>query len=142
VLLVVLLASLPTRFPLAGDSAFPASLQALYIRPRSPFVEVDAFVAASATAYHLDLSTSDLPMKAALGRYLDAEPRVRAVFVGTRRTDPHGSELASFQPTDRDWPSFMRVHPVVDWHYREVWAVSASRRRRRCLEEKLNTSLC
>ncbi|KAB8297750.1 hypothetical protein EYC80_001552 [Monilinia laxa] len=23
--------------------------------------------------------------------------------------------------TDGGWPRFMRVHPVIDWHYREIW---------------------
>ena len=45
------------------------------------------------------------------------------MLVGTRRTDPHGDVLTHFDPTDRGWPPFMRVHPVIDWHYREIWAV-------------------
>ena len=50
---------------------------------------------------------------------------VRAIFVGTRRTDPHGERLTHFDRTDvdRGWPDFMRVHPVIDWHYVEIWAV-------------------
>ena len=42
---------------------------------------------------------------------------MKAVFVGTRRTDPHGENLKHFDPTDAGWPAFMRVHPVIDWHY-------------------------
>lgn len=64
-------------------------------------------------------------MKAALAEYLVERPRVKAVFVGTRRTDPHGAALGFFDETDQDWPRFMRVHPVIDWHYREVWGVSS-----------------
>ncbi|KAK8119434.1 FAD synthetase [Apiospora kogelbergensis] len=140
VLLVLILASLPTHFPFqhpppASDSAsdssrqnhsnatrtaqssnslasrFPHALQALYIRPPRPFAEVDAFVAETTATYHLDLSTSDQPMKAALAEYLVERPRVKAVFVGTRRTDPHGAALSFFDETDPDWPRFMRVHP-------------------------------
>ncbi|KAK8042527.1 phosphoadenosine phosphosulfate reductase [Apiospora phragmitis] len=105
---------------LAGR-AVPPALQALYIRPPRPFAEVDAFVAETTATYHLDLATSDQPMKAALAEYLVERPRVKAVFVGTRRTDPHGAALGFFDETDPDWPRFMRVHPVIDWHYREVW---------------------
>ncbi|RYP53591.1 hypothetical protein DL768_001455 [Monosporascus sp. mg162] len=107
-----------------GPVKFPTSFQALYIRPPSPFPEVDAFVASSAARYRLDLTTSDRPMKAALTEYLGASGpgrAVRAVFVGTRRTDPHGAALSHFDETDHDWPRFMRIHPVIDWHYREVW---------------------
>lgn len=63
-------------------------------------------------------------MKPALEEYLGKRKAVKAVFVGTRRTDPHGTSLTHFDPTDADWPQFMRVHPVIDWHYAEVWAVS------------------
>ncbi|RYO76000.1 hypothetical protein DL762_009867 [Monosporascus cannonballus] len=108
----------------AGPAKFPTSFQALYIRPPSPFPEVDAFVASSAARYRLDLTTSDRSMKAALTECLGASGpgrAVRAVFVGTRRTDPHGAALSHFDETDHDWPRFMRIHPVIDWHYREVW---------------------
>lgn len=67
-----------------------------------------------------------MPMKAAFAKYLEDEPRVKAIFVGTRRTDPHGMLLTHFDPTDQGWPAFMRVHPVIDWHYAEIWGVSHS----------------
>ena len=45
--------------------------------------------------------------------------------MGTRRTDPNGTDLGFFDETDGKWreegASFMRVHPVIDWHYDEVW---------------------
>ncbi|KAI1775437.1 adenine nucleotide alpha hydrolases-like protein [Hypoxylon cercidicola] len=100
---------------------FPNQLQALYIRPTLPFAEVDDFVAETTAVYHLDLTTSGLAMKPALTEYLKERPNVKAVFVGTRRTDPHGADLTFFDETDAGWPRFMRVHPVIDWHYREVW---------------------
>ncbi|KAH8680653.1 putative FAD synthetase [Xylariales sp. PMI_506] len=141
VMLVLILACLPAHFPPSSSSpldisesktktkAFPSRLQAIYIRPPKPFPEVDEFVETSSRAYHLDLATSDLPMKPALEGYLlggdeqhpGSRSGVRAVFVGTRRTDPHGARLTFFDETDGDWPRFMRVHPVIDWHYREVW---------------------
>src|SRR5262249_51208056 len=42
-----------------------------------------------------------------------------------RRTDPHGARLRPFHPTDPAWPPLMRVHPVLDWRYAEIWAVSS-----------------
>ncbi|KAI6085792.1 putative FAD synthetase [Hypoxylon rubiginosum] len=144
VLLILILASLPSSSCLQSSSTttnappsqqpppsssssttepppFPSKLQALYIRPTLPFAEVDEFVAETTTTYHLDLTTSGMAMKPALTAYLRQRPDVRAVFVGTRRTDPHGADLTFFDETDAGWPRFMRVHPVIDWHYREVW---------------------
>jgi FAD synthetase len=60
-------------------------------------------------------------MKPAFAQYLHNNQNVKAVLVGTRRTDPHGAFLTYFDATDHGWPPFMRVHPVIDWHYWEIW---------------------
>jgi FAD synthetase len=60
-------------------------------------------------------------MKAAFSDYLASKPAIKAIFVGTRRTDPHGGNLTHFDMTDGGWPAFMRIHPVIDWHYVEIW---------------------
>ncbi|MCJ1265091.1 hypothetical protein MMC22_004966 [Lobaria immixta] len=52
-------------------------------------------------------------MREAFADYLAHNDRVEAIFVGTRRTDPHGGRLGSFQRTDGGWPGFMRVHPTM-----------------------------
>ncbi|KIW34343.1 uncharacterized protein PV07_01124 [Cladophialophora immunda] len=57
----------------------------------------------------------------AFALYLSSNPHIKAIFVGTRRTDPHGSHLTHFDPTDHNWPPFMRIHPVIDWHLSEIW---------------------
>lgn len=57
----------------------------------------------------------------AFALYLNQNPHVKAIFVGTRRTDPHGGSLTHFDATDGNWPAFMRVHPVIDWHLSEIW---------------------
>ena len=99
------------------NARFPSSLQAVCIVSPHPFASLDAFVASSAATYGLDLSRYTLPMRQGLEAYLRDRPCVKAVFVGTRRTDPHGEKLTFFDPTDRGWPQFVRVHPVIDWHY-------------------------
>lgn len=63
-------------------------------------------------------------MRPALEAYIRDRPAVRAVFMGTRRTDPHSEFLEHFSPTDGDWPRIMRVNPLLDWRYAEIWAVS------------------
>jgi len=46
---------------------------------------------------------------------------VKAVFIGTRRTDPGGTSLGPRTPTDPGWPQVERVHPILDWSYHDVW---------------------
>ncbi len=96
----------------------------MYIISPHPFEEVDNFVDSSAAEYRLDLARYAMPMKGAFAQYLKDKTSVKAIFVGTRRTDPHGQLLTHFDVTDQGWPSFMRVHPMIDWQYVEIWAVS------------------
>ncbi|KAK3707472.1 3'-phosphoadenosine 5'-phosphosulfate sulfotransferase [Vermiconidia calcicola] len=134
VLLILYLSALHTHYtgqstPAANNdtnhtttvSSLPQTLRSVYILSRHPFAAVDAFVNLSVRQYHLSLSRYALPMREAFASYLHDQPPVKAIFVGTRRTDPHGADLTHFDPTDRGWPAFMRIHPVIDWHYAEIW---------------------
>lgn len=126
VLLILLLVSIANHSHAHSQSApLPAKLQSVYIISPHPFAEVDAFVDESVTEYYLDLERYAMPMKEAFKLYLEEHKNVKAILVGTRRTDPHGHTLTHFDPTDKGWPTFMRVHPVIDWHYAEIWAVSS-----------------
>lgn len=109
--------------PTSEPTELSRPLQSIYIVSAHPFAEVEEFVEKSAQEYHLDLKRYALPMRPALEAYLRDRPAVKAIFLGTRRTDPHGEFLSHFNPTDSGWPQFMRIHPVIDWHYVEIWAV-------------------
>ncbi|KAI1825964.1 adenine nucleotide alpha hydrolases-like protein [Xylaria intraflava] len=134
VLLIILLACLARSYPppdkdrphkasseSSDPAGFPEKLQAVYIVSPHPFSEIDDFVVSSSAEYKLDVRRYELGMKQGLREYLADRPAIKAIFVGTRRTDPHGERLTHFDPTDGGWPDFMRVHPVIDWHYAEIW---------------------
>ncbi|CAK7272236.1 3'-phosphoadenosine 5'-phosphosulfate sulfotransferase [Sporothrix epigloea] len=118
--------TVPTALkPIDGSSSASAplrSFQAIYIVPPDLFPEVDEFVDQSTADYQLDLARYPMAMRAALDAYLADRPAVQAIFMGTRRTDPHAEFLAHFNPTDPGWPQLMRIHPVINWHYAEIWA--------------------
>lgn len=99
----------------------PDRLKSVYIVSPHPFKQVDEFVEESVETYHLDLARYSKPMQEAFREYLKDHETVKAIFVGTRRTDPHGANLTHFDRTDGGWPAFMRIHPVIDWHYAEIW---------------------
>lgn len=123
-------------------------IESLYVACPAPFREVNEFIAhasSAETGYHLDLYTVSGPMKEALARYLSGSPgeplgpgsgaarahseapssarrSVQAIFLGVRTNDPHGSTLSVRSPCDPGWPPLLRVHPILDWSYTDVWA--------------------
>ncbi|KAJ6010935.1 hypothetical protein N7451_002347 [Penicillium sp. IBT 35674x] len=124
VLLILFLAGL---HPYASHAESTSKIPAIYALPPDPFPEVEDFVVSSAKAYHLSITkyTTEPPhttLRSSFEDYLALHPGVRAIFVGTRRTDPHGAKLTHFDRTDGGWPDFMRIHPVIDWNYAEIWA--------------------
>ncbi|KAF7846381.1 hypothetical protein BT93_L4480 [Corymbia citriodora subsp. variegata] len=146
VLLVLYLAVLHTHFQ--QMKSVPTTIPSVYVKSPDPFPQVTDFVETSSKQYHLDLvgiatnpgtsptlskarshadppNTDNQPEKVtfrdAFEIYLKSHPQVKAIFVGTRRTDPHGGKLTHFDRTDHNWPDFMRIHPVIDWKLSEIW---------------------
>ena len=82
------------------------------------------------TGYNLDLLWSTGDIRDVLAAYTGAKDaatgaplrNIRAMFIGVRESDPHGSKIGVRSPCDPGWPPIMRVHPILDWDYAEVWA--------------------
>uniref|UniRef100_M1CQA8 FAD synthase n=2 Tax=Solanum tuberosum TaxID=4113 RepID=M1CQA8_SOLTU len=62
-----------------------------------------------------------LDFKSGLEALLKANP-IRAIFLGVRIGDPTAVGQEQFSPSSPGWPPFMRVNPILDWSYRDVWA--------------------
>lgn len=45
----------------------------------------------------------------------------QAVVLGVRRTDPQGADLEPHTHSTPDFPSFMRILPILEWTYGDVW---------------------
>lgn len=111
----------------------PESLASVYIAAPSAFPQLTGFVETSASKYHLQLASyatkpqppNALSFRQAFVHYLQDRPQTKAILVGTRRTDPNGANLGFFDRTDGKWreegADFMRVHPVIEWEYDDVW---------------------
>ena len=48
-------------------------------------------------------------------------PHINCIFMGNRKTDPYSDKLKYFSSTTEGWPYYIRVNPILDWSYKQVW---------------------
>ncbi|GAB6030627.1 FAD1 flavin adenine dinucleotide synthetase [Chamberlinius hualienensis] len=101
------------------DSKLP--IKVLYIRCQNPFSEMEDFIRESKDRYNLNVCTLEGSIKEGLKNFLSANPEIKVILMGNRRTDPNSKLLKTFQATDCGWPCIMRVFPILDWTYKDVW---------------------
>ncbi|XP_010490819.1 PREDICTED: FAD synthase isoform X1 [Camelina sativa] len=102
-----------------GLSSFP--VRTIYFESPSAFTEINAFTYDAAQTYNLQLDIIRQDFKSGLEALLKANP-IRAIFLGVRIGDPTAVGQEQFSPSSPGWPPFMRVNPILDWSYRDVWA--------------------
>ncbi|KRF98862.1 uncharacterized protein Dwil_GK27202 [Drosophila willistoni] len=93
----------------------------LYIKSDDAFEEIDEFVAQCVERYDVQLIEYKESLKEALTHMTQDMPRIKAVFIGSRNTDPYCEHLAPMQPTDNGWPAIMRLNPLLEWSYHDIW---------------------
>lgn len=124
VMLIIFLACLYQRYTDQGESTQIQDLEALpcvYVQGDHAFPEVEGFIKECNVKYCLDTVKYSLSLKESFAQYLVSRPAIKTILVGIRRADPYAATLDYVQTTDHGWPDFLRVHPVLEWHYVEVW---------------------
>jgi FAD synthetase len=95
----------------------------IHFTTNNSFKEMDDFINETCKTYKFKLVRIDgtKGIKEGLKNLLFDYPDIDCVIQGVRRTDPHGEKLDYFTETDKSWPKLMRVSPILDWSYRDVW---------------------
>jgi len=96
-------------------------IRSFYFDEVNDFDEVRNFVKSTDKKYNLGLKLiANTDFKKGLDEYIN-ESRVSAIVLGTRRGDPNGGNQDVFCPSSEGWPPFMRVNPILDWTFQDVW---------------------
>ncbi|CAK9230113.1 unnamed protein product [Sphagnum troendelagicum] len=103
------------------NSNLQSHIRTVYFKHPDAFPEIDAFTLETPSLYPLDMEVVRLEFKAGIDA-LHKEKPIRAIVLGTRMGDPNTVGLGEFAPSSPGWPPFMRVNPILDWTYRDVWA--------------------
>ncbi|KAI5951020.1 FAD1 [Candida jiufengensis] len=130
VLLILLMATIYRKYITIHETNFYSNkiipqdykLDSIYINSETPFPELKNFIQKSTQYYHLNAISIKDSLKNGFNYYLkDINPNIKSVIVGIRYTDPFGENLKTEQLTDHNWPKFLRIHPILDWRYVEIW---------------------
>lgn len=97
----------------------------VYFTPSQEFPEVEAFVRETTTRYDLHLLEYDCGYVEGLSKCIDSHgSRSPLGFVlGTRCGDPNAKGQQTYSPSSEwmDPVRFMRINPVLEWNYGQVW---------------------
>jgi len=101
----------------------PKRLHALYIATPPVFEEMETFIHERTERCNLYLTCITGDIKAAFVEYAKSHTNIKAIMMGTRRTDPYAQHLQTFAHCDVDqgWPNITRVNPMLDWNYDDIW---------------------
>ncbi|XP_008789470.2 FAD synthase-like [Phoenix dactylifera] len=103
------------------DCMLNCPIRTIYFESPCAFPDINLFTYETAAVYDLHLEIIRSDFKSGLGTLLTEKP-IKAIFLGTRIGDPNAVGQEQFSPSSTGWPPFMRVNPILDWSYRDVWA--------------------
>jgi|SRR3990167_2138329 len=105
-------------------------LKALTFEEEDPFPECETYMDDIKRIFRMEVLTlknaenltKSKFMKAGMVRLVQ-ENKLKAVIMGSRKTDPYCGNLTYFSKssTEDGWPTFIRILPIIDWDFKELW---------------------
>lgn len=105
---------------------FPINV--LIINIKHSFPEMDFFIDSQIKSFYkqslnyIIFDDTSKSLKECLCDLKESNKEIDSILMGTRRTDSsYFKTMQEFAPTDKDWPEYVRVNPILDWSYSEIW---------------------
>ncbi|RLV93426.1 hypothetical protein JA1_002478 [Spathaspora sp. JA1] len=127
VMLILLLATIHQKFSSSNNPSFnflprDYKLDSIFINSEPQFPELLQFIQKSTTYYYLNPIIIKSSLREGFEYYINKiNPNIKSIIIGIRYSDPYGNNLHYEQPTDHNWPKFLRLHPILHWNYIDVW---------------------
>ncbi|CCH63841.1 FAD synthase [Caenorhabditis elegans] len=97
-------------------------IQGFHIMVEDQFPEATQFIIDAAKFYNIQVLEFPGPLKTGLAALKKTRPSIIPVLMGSRATDPNGKYMKTpVEWTDSDWPQVLRVCPILNWTYTDVW---------------------
>ena len=99
-----------------------AKAKFIYFAVRDEFPDVIEHIKYQEESLGLDVTQSPSGIVQGITEYMDQPHMGNLAFVlGTRKGDPNCGEQQFFSPSSSWMPPFMRVNPILEWTYGDVW---------------------
>ncbi|KAJ0393376.1 hypothetical protein P43SY_001223 [Pythium insidiosum] len=95
-------------------------LPVMYFDSHDQFPEVRDFIALCLSKYSLNCHTYKCSFVEGVKDMLQ-KLRIKGIYMGVRGGDPHTENMEHFDPSTPGWPAFLRVNPILQWTYQDVW---------------------
>lgn len=114
----------------SGYKAIDFKIKALNFEEEDPFPECESYMDDLKRNFRMEVMTLKNSENLTKSKFMKAgmiklvqENKLRAVIMGSRKTDPYCGSLTHFSKssTDDGWPPFIRVLPIIDWDFKEIW---------------------
>ena len=121
VVMYLVLAAVTKNAEIANNNKEPVI--AFYAHLPDCFEEETVFVRETVKRHNLKLMEYQTnSIKDSLWQMKRDNPEITAVFIGSRHADhPNRPPMLALAPTDISWPPLMRVNPILNWNYSDIW---------------------
>lgn len=99
------------------------NINIVYFQQDDEFKEITDFVQLIVKKYNINLITvKEENFKSGIVQLMKIKP-IKAIFMGQRIIDPHCTtlEMESASDVNLGYPEFIRINPLLDWNYQDIW---------------------